>query len=85
MPRPVYDSRMLKIVPKPPIEPKAEARRRVRRHPKPAGMLSCHKCGGREVIEVRNGVLVTDGKASRGTKVLLCAACYMRGERVALL
>lgn len=76
---------MLKIVPKPPIEPKAEARRRLRRHPKPAAMLQCHKCGGREVIAARNGVEVRDGKPVGGTKVLLCAMCFAKGERVVLL
>lgn len=67
------------------LTPAAEVKRRMRRHPKPAGMLSCHKCGGREVIETRSGVLVADGKPTRGTKMLLCAACWMRGERVMLL
>ncbi len=75
----------LKLVDKPPLAPKEEVRRRVRRHPKPAAMLQCHKCGGREVITARNGVEVRDGKAVGGTKVLLCALCFARGERVVLL
>lgn len=75
----------LKIVDKPPIEPKEEVRRRVRRHPKPAGMLSCHRCGGREVLQAKSGVLVKDGKPVGGTKVLLCALCLAKGERVVLL
>lgn len=67
------------------LPPAAEVKRRMRRHPKPADMLSCHKCSGREVIESRSGVLLKDGKPTRGTKILLCAACFMRGERIALL
>lgn len=42
------------------LTPAAEVKRRMRRHPKPAGMLSCHKCGGREVIETKVGVLMVD-------------------------
>lgn len=75
----------LKLVEKPPLAPKEEVRRRVRRHPKPAAMLQCHKCGGREVIAARNGVEVRNGKPVGGTKVLLCAMCFARGERVVLL
>lgn len=75
----------LKLVDKPPIAPKEEVRRRIRRHPKPAAMLQCHKCGGREVIAARSGVLVKGGKPVGGTKALLCAMCFAKGERVVLL
>ncbi len=75
----------LKLVDKPPIAPKEEVRRRVRRHPKPAAMLQCHKCGGREVVQAKAGVLAKGGKPVGGTKVLLCAMCFARGERVVLL
>ncbi len=75
----------LKIVAKPDLAPKEEVRRRVRRHPKPAAMLQCHKCGGREVVQAKSGVLVKDGKPVGGTKVLLCALCFAKGERIALL
>lgn len=75
----------LKLVEKPPLAPKEEVRRRVRRHPKPAAMLQCHKCGGREVVQAKAGVLVKDGKPVGGTKVLLCALCLAKGERIALL
>lgn len=74
----------LKVITNDPT-PAAEVKRRMRRHPKPAGMLSCHRCGGREVVETKVGVLMVDGKPKRGTKILICAACFMRGERIALL
>jgi hypothetical protein len=52
--------------------------------PKPAAMLHCRRCGGREVIEAKIGVTLEKGKAKGGTKVLLCAVCMCRGERVVL-
>lgn len=71
----------LRIVP-PAAKPAAEeVRQRVRRMPKPAGMIQC-RCGSREVIEARQGVLLKEGKPSGGTKVMLCVNCLLRGERV---
>jgi hypothetical protein len=52
--------------------------------PKPAAMLQCRRCGGREVIEAKIGVSLEGGKAQGGTKVLLCALCLLKGERVVL-
>lgn len=53
--------------------------------PKPATMLQCPRCGGREIIETKVGVLYAAGKAKGGTKSLLCADCHRRGERVVLV
>ena len=50
--------------------------------PRPAEMLQCYRCGCRELIEARVGVMVRDGKTSGGTKQMLCAACLLKGERV---
>jgi hypothetical protein len=47
-------------------------------------MLQCVRCGGREVIETKVGVLYVGGKTRGGTKVLLCALCFSKGERVKL-
>lgn len=52
--------------------------------PKPAAMLHCRRCGGREVIEAKIGVTLERGKAKGGTSVLLCAICLIKGERVVL-
>lgn len=70
-----------------PVEtPADKVRKRVRSYAKPKGMIQCHKCGGREVIETKTGVMTADGrKYSGGTKGLLCANCFMKGERVVLL
>lgn len=79
----------LHLVPDAPKPPETEAdkvRKRVRSFDKPKGMIQCHKCGGREVIETKTGVFTSDGrKYSGGTKGLLCANCFMKGERVVLL
>lgn len=70
----------------PPTAPDAaeKVRQRVRKAPKPASMLQCNRCAGREVIETKTGVLFKDGKPTGGRKQLLCALCLMKGERVVL-
>lgn len=63
----------------------APARPKLRsRAAKPAELLQCHRCGGREVIETKVGVMFRAGKATGGTRIKLCAHCFMKGERVVL-
>jgi len=69
----------------PPDTPAEQVRKRVRATPKPATMVQCHRCGGREVIETKIGVLMKNGKPTGGTKALLCVGCLLKGERVVLL
>ena len=45
-------------------------------------MAQCPRCEGREVMETRIGVLLVNGKPQGGTKLLVCAACHRKGERV---
>lgn len=66
-----------------PDTPAERVRKRVRAT-KPAEMLQCHRCGGREVIETKVGVLWQAGKTKGGTRQLLCAMCLAKGERVVL-
>jgi hypothetical protein len=47
-------------------------------------MIQCYRCGSREVIETKIGMFYKNGKASGGTKQILCASCFMKGERVVL-
>lgn len=68
----------------PPDTPAEQVRRRVRAQPRPEAMVHCHRCGGREVIESKIGVLMKNGKPTGGTKALLCVGCLLKGERVAL-
>lgn len=65
-----------------PDDPKSQVLERIKRMPKPKEMLQCPRCGGRELIETKIGVMYRDGKTSGGTKQLLCSLCLMRGERV---
>lgn len=67
-----------------PDSPAERVRKRVRAD-KPAAMLQCHRCGGREVIETKVGMIFKNGRASGGTKSILCATCHRKGERVVLV
>lgn len=67
-----------------PDTPVERVRKRVRAMPKPAAMVQCHRCGGREVIETKIGMLMKDGRATGGTKTLICVGCLLTGVRVAL-
>lgn len=67
-----------------PDTPAEQVRKRVRAMPKPAEMLQCPRCSGREVFETRIGVMRKGGKATGGTRIFLCALCFMKGERVVL-
>jgi hypothetical protein len=64
--------------------PRQKAEKLKRARPDAAHMLSCHRCGSREVIETKIGMIFKSGKAQGGTKQILCASCLMRGERVVL-
>jgi hypothetical protein len=57
---------------------------KVKAAPKPGAMLQCPRCGGREVLALLSGVLLKSGKPTGGTKQIVCAACYMKGERIVL-
>jgi len=71
--------------PPPPATPADEVRKRMRERPKPIpALIQCHRCGGREVFETKIGMIYKAGKASGGTKQVLCAQCFMKGERVVL-
>lgn len=65
-----------------PDTPAEQVRKRVRAMPKPATMVQCHRCGGREVIETKIGVLMRNGKSTGGTRALICVGCLLKGERV---
>lgn len=44
-------------------------------------MLEC-RCGGRELIPTKTGVLFKGGKPTGGTLQYICAACMLKGIRV---
>ncbi|WP_428384123.1 hypothetical protein [Nevskia ramosa] len=76
----------LYIIPgsKPPDTTAQKVRNRIKAMPKPASMIQCHRCSGREVIETKIGVMFKNGRPSGGTKTLICATCHRGGERVVL-
>jgi hypothetical protein len=65
-------------------EPRQKARKVMQKRPQAANLLRCHRCGGGEVFETKVGVIYKNGKAGGGTKQILCASCFMKGERVVL-
>ncbi|MBB1599490.1 hypothetical protein [Variovorax sp. UMC13] len=75
----------LKLVPPAEPSPAEKVRQRVKAMPRPASLIQCPRCGGREMIETKTGMLFSGGKASGGTKQILCAACLLKGERVVVL
>jgi hypothetical protein len=78
---------MLKIVPPSPVTPEESVVERVKRHPRPDGLLQCNRCGGRSLLTVRAGVFIKDGRPTRGTVIHkdICAICYQRGLIVPML
>lgn len=67
-----------------PDTPAERVRKRVRKHARPETILACPRCNGREIIEAKIGVTKRNGKLSGGTKVILCACCHRKGERVVI-
>lgn len=65
-----------------PDTPRERARKRVKAMPRTECQLMCQRCGAMEFIETLAGPIVLNGNVQGGTKILLCAACFMRGERV---
>ena len=55
-----------------------------KQRPDVAHPLRCHRCAGSEVFETKIGMLYKNGKAQGGTKQILCASCFLKGERVVL-
>jgi hypothetical protein len=54
---------------------------RLRRAPRPDGMLQCNRCGGRTVLNTACGVIVKNGRRHPGTKIdtEMCANCWKQG------
>jgi hypothetical protein len=68
----------------PPDTPKQRVIDRIKARARPANMLQCRRCGGREVLELKAGVMFQDGKTKGGVKQIVCACCFMKGERIVL-
>jgi hypothetical protein len=85
---PAYNGRMAKFTvisgTPPPDTPRQRLVDRVKARARPETMLQCPRCGGREVLELKAGVMFQNGKTKGGTKQIVCACCFMKGERVVL-
>jgi hypothetical protein len=68
----------------PPDTPKQRVINRLKAIERPPEILECPRCAGREVLELRSGVTHKDGKISGGIKTVVCATCFLKGERVVL-
>lgn len=66
----------------PPDTPKQRVVDRIKKMPKPAAMLQCGVCGGRELTPAYTGMIFKNGKASGGAKQWLCVSCLVQGRRV---
>ncbi len=84
----VYDQRVptrppkLNLITSPELTHGQKVLSRVKRRPRPQGMLACPRCGSRDVITIRNGVVVKGGKqVSRGTVIVEkdCGPCWKQG------
>lgn len=71
---------MVHLVPKVPAPEKRQVRRAT--VAKPADMLECPRCQGREVTPTLLGALLKGGKIQGGTKQFICTSCMLKGERV---
>ena len=66
-----------------PDTPAQRVLERVKKMPKPASMAQCPRCGGREFLTTKTGVVIKAGKATGGVPNLVCVNCLARGERIA--
>ncbi|WP_229205796.1 hypothetical protein [Duganella sp. Leaf126] len=71
---------MLHLVPDTPAPEKPKLRSA--RASKPADMLQCPRCQGREFIETVIGAMVQARKLKGGTRQIVCFGCMLNGERV---
>ena len=71
---------LIPAAPKPDDPPNSRAKRAS----KPADMLQCPRCGGREVTQTLIGAMLVAGKLKGGTRQIVCFGCMLKGERVVL-
>jgi hypothetical protein len=69
------------FLPDPVMSPADKVLSRVKKQPRPDGMLQCPRCGSRDVINIRNGVIVKAGRqAFRGTQIVKDADADRQGR-----
>jgi hypothetical protein len=70
----------LHLVPSEPAP--AKPKTRSARASKPAEMLQCPRCSGREFIETVIGAMMQARKLKGGTRQIICVGCLLKGERM---
>jgi hypothetical protein len=77
----------LSLVPRHQPDARDETILRVKKMPRPDGMLQCPRCGCREVLNTQAGVIITKGRRKPGTKIAIdeCAQCWKAGLHVSML
>jgi hypothetical protein len=77
----------LKLVPASEPTPAERVTLRVKKMPRPDGLLQCPRCGCRTVLNTQNGVVIKDGRRRPGTKIDedVCAECWKRGVHSSML
>lgn len=81
-------SRRITLIPSPEASPAEKVLSRIKRLPRPDGMLQCPRCGSRSVLQIRSGVVIKGGKrAFRGTAIVTdgCAQCWKRGDDIRMV
>lgn len=72
----------LHLVPPAAPTPAEEMRERIKKMPRPDGMLQCKRCGGRLVLNTAAGVVIENGRRKfRGTVIDkdVCGDCWKLG------
>jgi hypothetical protein len=74
---------MPKLTIVPPSEPteKEKIYLRLKKMPRPDGMIQCNRCGGRTIMNTVNGAFIKNGRKQGGTKCHkdICYHCHMQG------
>ena len=65
-----------------PDSPKVHSRSRIKAMGRPAEMIQCPRCGGREFVQTVTGALLRNGRPTGGTKATICVLCLSKGERI---
>lgn len=66
-----------------PDTPDEQRRQRLVRSGVATGCLTCHRCGGMTITEVKTGMRIgKSGKPVGGTRQWICTLCHMKGQWV---
>jgi hypothetical protein len=77
----------IELVPQSAPDAKEAVRLRIKRMPRPDGMLQCNRCGCRVSLTTVAGAIVKNGRKQGGTvlKKDVCAECWRQGIFVSML